>query len=97
MGAVSQLPSRHNVQVRRKFAENHRQHGILERQQGTVERFNRTLAGRLFGYQLAKEMLEVGQGRSVEWVARLPAVVAALNNEVTRLTGKKSANARTNR
>jgi len=27
--------------------------------------------------------------RSAEWVARLPAVVTALNNEVTRLTGKK--------
>ena len=26
--------------------------------------------------------------RSTEWVARLPAVVAALNGEVTRLTGK---------
>ena len=27
--------------------------------------------------------------RSSEWVARLPAVVAALNGEVTRLTGKR--------
>ena len=27
--------------------------------------------------------------RSTEWVARLPSVVAALNGEVTRLTGKK--------
>ena len=27
--------------------------------------------------------------RSIKWVTRLPAVVAALNGEVTRLTGKK--------
>jgi len=30
---------------------------------------------------------------STEWVARLPAVVSALKNEVTRLTGKKPAKA----
>jgi len=27
--------------------------------------------------------------RSTEWVARLPAVISALNKEVTRLTGQK--------
>ena len=31
--------------------------------------------------------------RSTEWVARLSAVIAALNNEVTRLTDKKPADA----
>ena len=31
--------------------------------------------------------------RSTEWVKRLPAVVSALNNEVTRLTGKKPTQA----
>ena len=31
--------------------------------------------------------------RSTEWVARLTAVVSALNNEVTRLTGKKPVKA----
>ena len=31
--------------------------------------------------------------RSTEWVARLPGVVAALNGEVTRLTGKKPSDA----
>ena len=31
--------------------------------------------------------------RSTEWVARLPAVVSALNNEVTRLIGKKPSDA----
>ena len=31
--------------------------------------------------------------RSTEWVKRLPAVVSALNNEVTSLIGKKPAEA----
>ena len=31
--------------------------------------------------------------RSTKWVKRLPAVVSALNNKVTRLTGKKPAEA----
>ena len=31
--------------------------------------------------------------RSIEWVTRLPAVVAALNSEVTRLQGKKPSEA----
>jgi len=61
-----------------------------------VERFNRTLAERLFGHQYAQEMLLAAHGsseRSIEWVTRLPAVVAALNGEVTRLTGKKPSEA----
>jgi len=56
-----------------------------------VERFTRTLAERLFGYQYAQEVLLAARGssdRSIEWMNRLPAVVAALNGEVTRLTGK---------
>jgi len=46
----------------------------LHRDQGIVERFNRTLAERLFGHQYAKDMLLTAQGsseRSAEWVARL--------------------------
>jgi hypothetical protein len=63
----------------------------IHRDQAIVERFNRTLAERLFGHQYAVEMrLPEGQ-RSTEWVKRLPEVVAALNNAVTRLTGKKPA------
>ena len=31
--------------------------------------------------------------RSTEWVARLPAVISALNKEVTRLTGQKPVDA----
>jgi hypothetical protein len=89
MGAVNQLLAKHSVQVRRGAADNHRQQGI-------VERFNRTLAERLFGHQYAQEMLLAARGsseRSAEWVRSLPEVVAALNDEPTRLTGKKPAEA----
>ena len=85
MGAVSQLLAKHGVSVRRGRVDVHRDQGI-------VERFNRTLAERLFGHQYAQEMLqqlEPALARSCEWVARLPAVVAALNGEVTRLIGKR--------
>ena len=86
MGAVNQLLAKHGVSVRRGRVDIHRDQGI-------VERFNRTLAERLFGQQYAQEMrLPPGQ-RSIEWVARLPAVVATLNGEVTRLTGKMPKNA----
>ena len=58
-----------------------------------MERFNGTLAERLFEHQYSVKMrLSEGQ-RSTEWVARLPTVVSALNNEVTWLTGKKPAKA----
>ena len=84
MGAVNQLLSKHNVEVRRGRVDIHRDQPI-------VERFNRTLAERLFGHQYGVEMrLPEGQ-RSTAWVKRLPQVVAALNNEVTSLTGKKPA------
>ena len=86
MGAVSQLLAKHSAQVRRGRVDIHRD-------QGVVERWNRTLAERLFGHQYAQEMrLPWGQ-RSTEWVARLPSVVAALNGKMTRLTGKKPSDA----
>ena len=86
MGAVSQLLAKHGVQVRRGRVDVHRDQGI-------VERFNRTLADRLFGHQYAQEMRLPAGVQSSEWVARLPAVVAALNREVTRLTGKRPSEA----
>ena len=89
MGAVSQLLAKHNVSVRRGRVDTHRDQGI-------VERFNRTLAERLFGAQYAQEMLLAARGssaRSSEWVHALPDVVAALNDDVTRLTGKKPKDA----
>ncbi|MEW8191821.1 MAG: DDE-type integrase/transposase/recombinase [Candidatus Thiodiazotropha endolucinida] len=86
MGSVSQLLAKHSVQVRRGRVDIHRDQGI-------VERFNRTLAERLFGHQYAQEMRLPSGERSTEWVKRLPSVVAALNGEVTRLTGKKPSDA----
>ena len=86
MGAVSQLLAKHGVEVRRGRVDTHRDQGI-------VERFNRTLAERLFGHQYAQEMRLPSGQRSTEWVKLLPAVVAALNGEVTRSTGKKPSHA----
>ena len=86
MGSVSQLLAKHSVQVRRGWVDIHRDQGI-------VERWNRTLAELLFGHQYAQEMRLPSGQRSTEWVARLPGVVAALNGEVTRLTGKKPSDA----
>ena len=85
MGAVNQLLSKHNVQVRRGHVDIHRD-------QAFVETFNRTLAERLFGHQHGVEMRHPDK-RSTEWVKRLPDVVSALNKEVTRLTGQKPAEA----
>ena len=86
MGAVNQLLSKHNVEVRRSRVDIHRDQAI-------VERFNRTLAERLFGHQYGVKMRLPDDKRSTEWVTRLPAVILALNKEVTRLAGKKPAEA----
>jgi len=63
----------------------------IHRDQAIVERFNRTLAERLFGHQYTVEMRLPEGKRSTAWVKRLPEVVSALNNEVTSLIGKKPA------
>ena len=86
MGSVSQLLAKLPVQVRRGRVDIHRDQGI-------VERYNRTLAEGLFGHQYAQEMRLPSGERSTEWVKRLPSVVAALNGEVTRLTDKKPSDA----
>ena len=86
MDAESQLLTKNGVSVRRGRVDIHRDQGI-------VERFDRTLAERLFGHQQAQELLMTSGERSREWVNRLFAVVAALNNEATRLTGKKPVDA----
>ena len=84
MGAVTKEMEKHKTYIRRGRTEIHRDQAI-------VERFNRTLAERLFGHQYAVEMLLPEGSRSTEWVKRLPDVVSALNNEVTSLIGKKPA------
>ena len=84
MGAVNKLMKSKNVQIRRGEK-------ALHRSQAIVERFNRTLAEKLFGHQYAQEILLESRGsnaRSREWVARLPQVINSLNKESTRLTGK---------
>ena len=85
MGAVTKAMDEHKTTIRRGRPNIHRDQAI-------VECFNRTLAERLFGYQYAVEM-NMPSGRSTAWVKRLPEVVSALNNEVTRLTGKKPSQA----
>ena len=86
MGEVSRLMAKHKVNIRRGIKEIHRD-------QGLAERFNRTLSERLFSHQYAQELKILGGFRSREWVKRLPAVIAALNNEKTRLIDKKPIDA----
>ena len=91
MGEVNKLMKSKNVQIRRGEK-------ALHRSQAIVERFNRTLAEKLFGHQYAQEYLSAAasskssnarsSSRSREWVARLPDVINSLNKESTRLTGK---------
>ena len=62
------------------------------RSQGIVERFNRTLADRLFSYQYHKELEDQSKSNR-EWVSRLQNVVSALNNEKTKSIGMKPVDA----
>ena len=70
------------------------QHGdpSQHRLQGIVEKFNRTLADRLFSYQYHKEFEDPSKSNR-EWVSRLQNVVSALNDEKTRLIGMKPIDA----
>ena len=78
---MQKLCDKHGTVIRRGIVGVHGDQGI-------VERFNHTLAERLLGYQYHPELAEPGT-RNKEWVLRLPEVVKALKNEVTRLTSKK--------
>jgi transposase InsO family protein len=82
MGDVTRLMTKHNVSVSRADAGNHRA-------QALVERFNRTLAEKLFTVQYAQEILKEARQekdvRSREWVNNLQVVVKELNNTKTRL------------
>ena len=62
------------------------------RSQGIVERFNRTLADRLFTYQYHKELEDPSKSNR-EWVSRLKNIVSSLYNEKTRLIGMKPLDA----
>ena len=76
---------KHDVIIQRGYPSQHRSQGI-------VERFNRTLADRLFSYQYHKELEDPSKSNR-EWVSRLQNVVSALNNEKTRLIGMKTIDA----
>ena len=84
MGSVTTLMKQHGVSIQRSLAGNHRS-------QAFVERANKTLSERLFSHQYAQEMIT--DGRSREWVKRLPLVLKSMNSEPTRLTGKEPSSA----
>ena len=76
---------KHDVIIQRGDPSQHRSQRI-------VERFNRTLADRLFTYQYHKEFEDPSKSNR-EWVSRLQNVVSALNNEKTSLIGMKPVDA----
>ena len=84
-GDTTKLMEKHDVLIQRGDPSQHRSQGI-------VERFNRTLADRLFGYQYHKELEDPSKSNR-EWVSRLKNVVSTLNNEKTRLIGMKPVDA----
>ena len=86
MGEVTEEMKKHDVRIRRGNVNVHRDQGI-------VERFNRSLSERLFSFQNSQEMNLKSGERSTEWVKRLPEVVSALNHEKTRLTGRRPGDA----
>ena len=68
--ALTLLMEKHSVEIRGRTE--------IHRDQGVVERVNRTLVERLFGYQYAEE----SQNPHIcirEWVKRLPRVIKAIN------------------
>ena len=84
-GDTTKLMEKHNVIIQKGNPSQHCSQGIMER-------FNRTLADRLFSYQYHKE-LEDPPKSNREWVSRLQNVVSTLNNEKTRLIGMKPVDA----
>ena len=84
-GDITKLMKKHDVIIQHGDPSQHRSQGI-------VERFNRTLADRLFSYQYHKELEDLLKSNRV-WVSRLQYVVSALNNEKTKLIGMKPVDA----
>ena len=84
-GDATKFMEKHDVIIQRGDPSQHRFQGI-------VERFNRTLADRLFSYQYHKELEDPSKSNR-EWVFRLQNVVSSLNNEKTRLIGIKPVDA----
>ena len=84
-GDTTKLMEKHDVIIQRGDPSQHRSQGI-------VERFNRTLADRLFSHQYHKELEDPSKSNR-EWIFRLQNVVSALNNGKTRLIGMKPVDA----
>ena len=84
-GDTTKLMEKHDVIIQRGDPSQHCSQGI-------VERFNRTLADRLFTYQYHKELEDPSKSNR-EWVSRLQNVVSSLNNERTRFIGMKPVDA----
>ena len=84
-GDMMKLKEKHDVMIQYGDPSQHRSQGI-------VERFNRTLADRLFSYQYHKELEDPSKSNR-EWVSRLQNVVGALNDEKTRLIEMKPVDA----
>ena len=82
---MTKLMEKHDVIIQHGDPSQHRS-------QGLVERFNRTLADRLFTYQYHKELEDPSKSNR-EWVSRLQNVVSSLNNEKTRLIGMRPIDA----
>jgi len=68
MGNVTKEMENHKTFIRRGRSEIHRDQAI-------VERFNRTLAERLFSYQHAVQMLLPARQWSTEWVKGFPTLL----------------------
>ena len=71
MGEVTRLMEKHNTQIKRSDAGNHRV-------QAFVERANRTLGEKIFSHQSAQEL--VTGDVSKEWVWRLPGLIKNMNH-----------------
>ena len=84
MGEVTEEMKKHDVRIRRGNVNVHRDQGI-------VERFNRSLSERLFSFQYSQEMNIKPGERSTEWVKRLPEVVSALNHGKISINGKEAS------
>ena len=84
-GDTTKLMEKHDVMIQRGDPSQHQSQGI-------VERFNRTLADRLFSYQYHKELEDLSKSNR-EWVSWLQNVVSTLSNEKTRLIGMKPVDA----
>ena len=84
-GDRTKLMEKHDLLIQRGDPSQHRSQEIMER-------FNRTLADRLFSYQYHKELEDPSKSNR-EWVSRLQNVVSTLNNERTRSIGMKPIDA----